>query len=426
VRHPALAAATMTIPRLPPILAALVAALIVVAAKAETPAPVPASTSAATASAVAGASVADAPSPGESSGARRSGKVSFLDPEDGQLDASEFLERAHGMLPIPIVITEPAVGYGGGIAGMFLRPRHEAGDEGWSRPDISGVGAFGTQNGTWGAFAGDTSRWMDGRLRTLAGAGTGRVNLDFYGLGPDASSQNEKVRYSLEFSGAVAQANWQLAPKSPWAAGLRYVYASVDPVLRDEPALPNLADRVRVKVSAPSPILEYDSRDNVFTPTRGLYAESSWVASRKSLGASEDFDRFTQIVMGWHPLSPNVVVGARGIYSWSSSGTPFFLRPFIQLRGVPSMRYQGDEAASVEVEARWRFQGRWSAVAFGGGGTARNDRDHFAATQNTGSGGVGLRYTLARKFGMDVGIDVARSPGTTAVYLVVGNAWFRP
>jgi hypothetical protein len=27
---------------------------------------------------------------------------------------------------------------------------------------------------------------------------------------------------------------------------------------------------------------------------------------------------------------------------------------------------------------------------------------------------------------MDVGLDVARSSGTTAVYLVVGNAWFRP
>jgi hypothetical protein len=420
----------MKLPRLPPILAALVAALVAAlmatAANAQAPSPAPASASATAPPAMVAVGAADEPSPGDSSRARRSGKVSFFDPEDGQLDASEFLEQAHGMLPIPIVITEPAIGYGGGIAGMFLRPRHEAGDEGWSRPDISGVGAFGTQNGTWGAFAGDASRWLDGRLRTLFGGATGRVNLDFYGLGPDASSLDNKVRYSLEFTGVVAQANWQLAPRSPWAVGLRYVYATVDPILRDEPAFPRLVDHVRVEVSAPSPILEYDSRDNLFTPTRGLYAESSWVASRKSFGASDDFDRFTQVLMGWHALSPNVVVGARGIYSWSSSGTPFFLRPFIQLRGVPSMRYQGDEAASVEVEARWRFQGRWSAVAFGGGGTARSDRDHFAATQNTGSGGVGLRYTLARKFGMDVGVDVARSPGTTAVYLVVGNAWFRP
>jgi hypothetical protein len=90
------------------------------------------------------------------------------------------------------------------------------------------------------------------------------------------------------------------------------------------------------------------------------------------------------------------------------------------------MRYQGDSVGSIEVEGRWQFDERWSAVAFGGGGSARTRRDEFDATRNVGSGGVGFRYRLARKFGMDVGMDLARSSGTTAVYLVVGNAWFRP
>ena len=358
------------------------------------------------------------------------GRSQFFDPEDGQLDVSKFLENPHGFLPIPIVVTEPAVGYGGGVAGMFLRPRKEAGAEGWARPDISGVGAFATENGTKGAFAGDASRWMDGRLRTLVGAATGEVNLDFYGLGSGLSSLDRKVRYNLQFSGAVAQATWQLAPKSPWAAGMRYVYADVDPHLRDADTQlsAGLADRSRVTVSAPTAILEYDTRDNVFTPTHGIYAESSLAVSREALGSSDEFERFQQIVMGWQPLAHGVTIGARGNYAWSSDGTPFFLRPFVQLRGVPAMRYQGDQTASVEVEARWRVMGRWSGVAFAGGGTTRSAGEHLdaAVTQHVGSGGVGVRYELARKFGLDVGIDVARSPGTTAVYLVVGNSWFRP
>jgi len=189
---------------------------------------------------------------------------------------------------------------------------------------------------------------------------------------------------------------------------------------------PNLADRVRVKISAPTPVLEFDTRDNVFTPTRGVYAESSWLASRKSLGATDDFERFTQVLIGWYPLSPDVTLGARGLYAWSSDTTPFFLRPYVQLRGVPAVRYQGDQAASIEAEVRWQFYGRWSVVAFGGAGTTRSDRGSFNAAQNIGSGGAGIRYELARKFGLNVGIDVAHSAGTTAVYLVVGNAWFRP
>lgn len=83
----------------------------------------------------------------------------FRDPEDGQFDVSSFLEKPHGFLPVPIVITEPAVGYGGGLVGMFLRPREQAGEQGWARPNISAVGALGTENGTRMAFAGDASRW---------------------------------------------------------------------------------------------------------------------------------------------------------------------------------------------------------------------------------------------------------------------------
>ena len=42
--------------------------------------------------------------------------VSFIDKIDGHLDMGEYLaENAYGFLPVPILITEPAVGYGGGF-----------------------------------------------------------------------------------------------------------------------------------------------------------------------------------------------------------------------------------------------------------------------------------------------------------------------
>jgi hypothetical protein len=358
--------------------------------------------------------------------AQRTGRSRFTDPEDGQFDVSDFLARPRAFLPIPIIVTEPAVGYGGGAVGMFLRPRTQAGEEGWARPDISAVGALATRNGTWAAFAGDSSRWIGGRLKTLAGAGKGRINLDFYGLGTTETEAAQKVRYSLNFTGAVAQGNWQLAPRSPWSLGIRYVFADVEPVLRDAPAFPGLTDGARLRISAPTAIVEYDSRDNLFTPTRGVYAESSWLASRPSLGASVGFDRFEQALIGWHPATREVTLGLRGNYAWSSSGTPFFLRPYVVLRGVPAVRYQGDTAASVEAEGRWQFSGRWSAVVFGGAGNARTSRDTYSSTQNVTSGGVGFRYELARRFGLHAGVDIAHSSGTTAIYLQFGSAWFRP
>jgi hypothetical protein len=220
----------------------------------------------------------------------------------------------------------------------------------------------------------------------------------------------------------------QRAEEAPGAVagqiGVRFD-ANVDPK-PENPLLQGAADRVRVKVSAPAAVVEFDTRDNVFTPTRGIYAEGSWLASREALGATDDFERFQQVVIGWHPLRHDVTLGARANYSWSSDGTPFFLRPFVQLRGVPAMWYQGDQDASIEVETRWQFSGRWSVVAFGGAGTTRINRDTYSDTRSVGSGGLGFRYALASRFGLHAGIDVAHSPGTTAVYFVIGNAWFRP
>ena len=78
------------------------------------------------------------------------------------------------------------------------------------------------------------------------------------------------MRYSLDFGLTFLQGTWQLKPKSPWSFGLRYIYAQVEPKLRDEPAFPGLVDHVDVEISAPAAVLEFDSRDNVFTPTRGI------------------------------------------------------------------------------------------------------------------------------------------------------------
>ena len=349
-----------------------------------------------------------------------------FDPVDGQFDVSSFLERAHGFLPIPVIVTEPAVGYGGGIVAMFVRPRRQAGSEGYARPDISVLGAIATENGTRMAVAGDVSRWLDGRLKTLAGAAAGDIKLDVYGLGTQASDLNEAVRYTLTIRGAGAAADWQLAPKSPWSVGVRFVYADVEPKLREDPIFPDLEDRIRTTVAGPGASLTYDSRDNLFTPTRGVYSETSLFVSNRAFGASRDFERFGQVVMGYWPVASRITLAARADYQRSSDGAPFFMRPFIMMRGIPAMRYPGNQVAQGEIEARWQFHGRWSVVAFAGGGLARIDEGRVQREKTAGAGGFGMRYELARKFGLHAGIDIARGPEDTAFYLQVGSAWFRP
>ena len=79
------------------------------------------------------------------------------------------------------------------------------------------------------------------------------------------------------------------------------------------------------------------------------------------------------------------------------------------------------------MEARWQFYGRWSVVPFAGVGTTWLSHSLSNSNgQSVGSGGIGFRYELASKFGLHAGLDLANSPGTNAVYIQVGSAWFRP
>ena len=45
----------------------------------------------------------------------------FIDPADGQFDLSDHLLKHRGLLPVPIIITEPALGYGGGLAALWFK-----------------------------------------------------------------------------------------------------------------------------------------------------------------------------------------------------------------------------------------------------------------------------------------------------------------
>ncbi|MDH3990361.1 MAG: glyceraldehyde-3-phosphate dehydrogenase, partial [Gammaproteobacteria bacterium] len=50
----------------------------------------------------------------------------FVDPDDGRFDASSFLaDNAYGFLPVPIIITDPAVDGGLGLVGVFFHESDE-------------------------------------------------------------------------------------------------------------------------------------------------------------------------------------------------------------------------------------------------------------------------------------------------------------
>jgi outer membrane protein assembly factor BamA len=175
-----------------------------------------------------------------------------------------------------------------------------------------------------------------------------------------------------------------------------------------------------------TPSFTYDTRDNMFTPLRGAFVEVLVGVFDPALGADDEFERVQLTAIQYVPLFRTLYLGLRGDGAATFGDAPFYLKPFITLRGAPIMRYQGDEVAQIEAELRWQFWNRFSVVAFTGFGAAWNDFERLQNTLTIATGGFGFRYEIARKYGIHMGLDIAFGPDNTAVYVQVGSAWARP
>ena len=347
----------------------------------------------------------------------------FVDPKDGAFDVSEHLLEHRGFLPVPIIITEPAIGYGGGAALLFFRESiAEAREQSAARhermkpPDIGVVAAFMTENGSKGAAAGYVGTLAGDRFRYLAGAAQADINIDYYGPG------DVPRRFALSMPILIVQGLARIA-ETDWLVGPRYIYAGTSArFVRDTPSEIKPPE-LDAHIGRASVVVDYDSRDNMFTPSRGSYIEVDVGFARRALGSATDWDSVLARGFTYVQLGSKAILGLRADGKFTDGDVPFYVRPFITLRGIPAMRYQGLNTIVAEAELRYNLGERWALVGFGGAGRAYGGDVAFADAKTIGAGGAGFRYLIARKMGLYAGIDVARGPEQTVVYIQVGSAW---
>jgi len=169
--------------------------------------------------------------------------------------------------------------------------------------------------------------------------------------------------------------------------------------------------------------LEYDSRDNIFTPSRGVKADLEGTFYDPAIGSDTRFQTYRAHAFGWWPLNRSFVLAGRVDGRAATGDAPFYMLPFVDLRGVPIARLQDERVAVVETELRWNLTPRWALVGFVGDGRVWGFGRSFSEGTGTLAGGAGFRYQIARKLGLYVGLDFARSSVDQAVYIQVGNAW---
>ena len=169
----------------------------------------------------------------------------------------------------------------------------------------------------------------------------------------------------------------------------------------------------------------WDNRDNSFTPTKGIMSGLEFGRFSTALGGDTNYWNISSRTYFYHPVIKDKLFSGFRLKVESKWGdTPFFVLPFIDLRGIPAMRYQNNNAITFETEWRWNFYKRWSAIGFIGAGEAIEDYSDLGSSIKS-SLGAGFRYLLAEDYGLHAGIDVAKGPEIWAFNLTIGSNWVR-
>jgi hypothetical protein len=338
-------------------------------------------------------------------------------------DMSNFLLRGNGVLPVPIFITEPAIGYGLGVALLhFSLPDNAddnqppaAGDK-TSRPNITGIAGFATGTHSWGAAALHTHSWDNDRIRYTGVIGKINLHLTYYGV------QQQSRSYLLDGFAMFHELLFRVGD-SRWYVGPRYSF--FDSHTRFDFGIPTdhgnfVAEQ---RVAKGGLVTSYDSRDNNFYPSSGTYAQFVAEFARGGLGSTSDFEVQSAKAFHWMPIGERWVLGLRADSGFSQGDIPFFAQPFVILRGVPAAKYQDRNQLTIEAELRWNATPDWSVLGFAGVGRAYGNLHSFSDAPVAYGFGAGFRYLLVRKIGLTMGIDIARGPGQNAFYIQIGSPW---
>ena len=349
----------------------------------------------------------------------------FKDPEDGAFDVGPWAATRTGILPIPVPITEPAVGYGlalgllkihgGGLAGTKDAPLGVTGKP--VPPNVSALGGAATENGTWMAAVAHVGYWGGDRWRYTGVVGRMSPQLDTY------DAQGRAYGFNLD-GWVVFQELKRRVGRSNLFLGARYIFMDTTTRFDSGLAPPDVpAPEFGNRDSGLGAVAEFDSRDNTFTPNRGVQFKASGTLYGPYLGGDHDYQRYTGDGLFFWDVHPRLVLSTRLRTQAVAGDAPFYARPFVRLRGIPAMRYQGETAVSLDGEARWAVTKRWWLAVFAGAGWTDAGSARVLVDESVHAGGAGFRYLVARKLGILAGLDVAKGPEQWALYVVFGSSW---
>lgn len=330
-----------------------------------------------------------------------------------------------GFIPVPIIVTEPALGgFGGGLAIGYLHTDRKSLRKN-TPPIISGIAGGMTRNKTWFAGLGHAHSFANDHIRYSGGLMVSTININFYEELPifgtipiGVKMEAWGTRHKLMFR--IKESNIFIGPS--------YAYIHTRNRLNentDHPKLDSLINRIEGNSNLGMLGLQllFDNRDNQLSPNEGIYAGAIYNYNATFFGGDENFGLLKMYSKFYVPVGKQVFANFRFDGQFAGNEVPFYAKPFIQLRGVSAARYQGNEVMVIETQWRWNFFKSLSILGFTGTGKALESFSDFGESDWIYNYGFGGRVALKKLFDIRMGVDAAWSNEDFAWYITVGSSF---
>lgn len=247
----------------------------------------------------------------------------------------------------------------------------------------------------------------------------------FWGLGNHTSFTDEEPFTQKQFF--INPQFLQRVHKN-FYLGLTYEFQHTGPVSYIQGGIfdrENITGRHGGNTSGIGPILSWDTRNNAYSPDRGVFVELQYVWFDQHLGSDFNLRIFSVDFRKFFRLSEGSVFAMQGIAGLTAGNTPF--RKLEELGGADMMRgYYGGrftDKCLMAYQAEYRRQLFWriGMVAFASTGEVSHDLKGFELNPDQWhyAYGGGLRFMLSKEEKLNLRVDygIARHSNAFTVQL---------
>ena len=234
----------------------------------------------------------------------------------------------------------------------------------------------------------------------------------FWGFGYQAAMTNPMREYVNKNAFGAVRYLYELFPNFNIGVLLDFEYTKAKP-LKDknkEYSFPEyFGDQRRFYTAfGQGVIIEYDSRDVITNPTKGLYVGANFLVRPKAFGnVGHTLWKASGTINFYQRLWRDAVLALDLHGEFNSRHTPWTMYALLgnnyRMRGYYEGQFTDLNMVTFQAELRQRVWRRLGVVAWGGAGNVFHSFDTFAWQQTLPNYGVGLRWELKR--GISARID---------------------